>query len=149
MVEEEAYFICVMLYWLLWKCFLIVDPQFEKMKDNAQKNDNRIKVVARAFLELTVSLALLNQTFESYYPWVYCYILLAFVAFRSIYFEKIDLTVTIFVILYFSQNFFVNMIDFVVYKHMLGFYSDDLFHRMFSYKVFQTINCLIVSFVFA
>lgn len=149
MVEDEVHFICVMLYWLLWKCFLVPDPIFEKMKDDASKNEHRIKVVARAFLELTLSLALLNQTFDSFYPWIYCYSLLTFVAFRSIYYEKIDLTVTIFVVLYFCQNFLVNMIDFVVNKHMLGFYNDELFHRMFSYKIFQTINCFIVSFVFA
>ena len=34
-VEDEAHFICVMLYWLLWKCFLVPDSQAEKMKDNA------------------------------------------------------------------------------------------------------------------
>lgn len=60
MVEDEAHFICVMLYWLHWKCFLIPDALEEKMKDNASKNENRIKVVARAFLEVTVSLAILN-----------------------------------------------------------------------------------------
>lgn len=55
----------------------------------------------------------------------------------------------VFLVLYFGQNFVVNSIDFVIYKHMLGFYNDELFLRMFSYKLFQFVNCTLISFVFA
>lgn len=116
MVDEEAHFICIMLYWMFWKCFLMPDPQLEKMHDTAQKVENRFKTVARAFIELTLCLAVSHTTFDSAFPWMYCYFVFAFVAFRSIYFEYMDLTVTLFVALYCFQNFGVNMIDFMVYK---------------------------------
>lgn len=32
---------------------------------------------------------------------------------------------------------------------MLGFYHDELFLKMFSYKLFQFVNTLLMSFVFA
>ena len=78
--------------------------------------ENRFKTVARAFIELTLFLAVSHTTFDSAFPWMYCYFVFAFVAFRSIYFEYMDLTVTLFVALYCFQNFGVNMIDFMVYK---------------------------------
>jgi hypothetical protein len=100
MVDEEAHFICVMGYWLFWKCFLMPDPMVEKMSDSAQKVENRTKTVARAFIEMNICLGANYMTFESGFPWIYCYSVFAFAALRSIYFEYMDLTSTLFVALY-------------------------------------------------
>jgi hypothetical protein len=71
------------------------------------------------------------------------------VALRSVFSEYMDLTAMMFVLVYFSQNFIVNAIDFAFFKQYMGYYHDDLFLRMFSYKVFQGTLCLMISFVYA
>ena len=133
-VEDEAHFICITVYWLIWKCFMI--PPEQVISQDAKVRE-RIRIVARGLIEMTIALLMTMMTFENMFPFVYCYGVYAFASLRSIYYEKIDLTVTIFLVLYFFQNFVVNSIDFIVYKHMLGFYHDELFLRMFSYKLFQ------------
>lgn len=85
---------------------------------------------------MTIALLMTMVTFDSMFPFVYCYSVYALASLRSIYLEKVDMIALIFFVLYFSQNFIVNSIDFIVYKHMLGFYHDELFLRMFSYKLF-------------
>jgi hypothetical protein len=132
-VDEEAHFICVTIYWMVWKCFLM--PEDANISQ-AAKVEQRFKTVARALIELIVSLILTYATYQSVFPMIYCLSVFILVSVRSIYFEKIDLTFTIFLVLYFSQNFIVNSIDFVVYKQMLGFYHDEMFVNMFSYKLF-------------
>ena len=145
-VDDEAHFICITVYWLVWKCFL-VPP--EQMISQEAKVQERVKIVARGLIEMTISLLMTMMTFDSMYPFLYCYGVYILASVRSIYYEKVDLTATIFFALYFFQNFVVNSIDFIVYKQMLGFYHDELFLKMFSYKLFQFVNTLLMSFVFA
>ena len=139
-----------MLYWLLWKCFLTVDPNVINKYDAKRKVEDRIKLVARALIELTFCLILMGSTYEySFYPWLYCLSVFIFFSIRSVFQEHIDLTAFIFLMVYFSQNFIVNMIDWGVYKQYMGFYHDDLFLRMFSYKLFQVALCSMVAFTYA
>ena len=149
-VEDEAHFVCVTLYWLFWKCFLTIDPNLINKYDTKRRVEDRVKIVARAIIELAVSLLLMGSWFEySFYPWLYCLSVFIFVALRSVFSEYIDLTAMIFVFMYFCQNFIVNLIDFAVFKQYMGFYHDDLFLRMFSYKLFQAVLCLMISFIYA
>jgi len=50
---------------------------------------------------------------------------------------------------YFSQNLIVNIIDFIVYKNYMGYYHDEMFLRMFSFKVWQFLMCLLASLVYS
>lgn len=98
MVDDEVHFICIMAYWLLWKCFLTLDEI--KNLTKAQIVEERIKIVVRALIELVLALILAQGSFESFWPWVYCLSVFAMTAMRSIYSEFIDLTATIFVVMY-------------------------------------------------
>ena len=72
-VEDEANFVCIMLYWLFWKCFLTVDPNVINKYDTRRRVEDRIKIVARALIELVICLILMGSTYEySFYPWLYC-----------------------------------------------------------------------------
>lgn len=151
-VEEEADFVCIMGYWCFWKCFLVMDPQKVNKFDASGKVEERVKLVARAGIEVLVSLVLaqvVHGAFQDFYPWVYCLSVFAFTAVRSIYFEQLDLWFVLFLVTYFTQNFIVNVIDFGYFRHWLGFYTDEAFHRMFSYKVFQAVLCALISFVYS
>lgn len=86
-VEDEAHFICITVYWLVWKCFFI--PEDQNISD-AQKIEERVKVVARGLIELTLSLLITMGTFESKFPFAYCYAIFVLASVRSIYYEKID-----------------------------------------------------------
>lgn len=50
---------------------------------------------------------------------------------------------------YMMQNFIVNSIDYLVFKQAMGYYNDELFLQMFSYKLFQAAICLVLGFVYA
>ena len=128
---------CVTMYWLFWKCFLTINPSSVNKYDAKRLIQNRIGIVARAVIELGLSLILTTSYYDGTpYPFLYCLTVFSFVAIRSVFSEYVDLTASIFVFVYFAQNCLVNIIDFAYYKHFLGFYHDDLFLRMFSYKVF-------------
>jgi hypothetical protein len=57
-VEDEAHFVCITLYWLFWKCFLTIDPNLVNKYDTKRRVEDRVKIVARALIELAVSLIL-------------------------------------------------------------------------------------------
>lgn len=98
-VDDEAHFICITVYWLTWKCFLVPPEQVMSQEAKVQE---RVKIVARGLIEMTIALLMTMVTFESMFPFLYCYGVYALASIRSIYYEKIDLTAMIFLILYFS-----------------------------------------------
>lgn len=62
--------------------------------------EDRVKIVVRGLLELTIGLALTQSSFENFWPWIYCYGVYGMTALRSIFSEQIDLMATIFVVMY-------------------------------------------------
>lgn len=147
--EEEVHFLFVSCLWLFFRCWLEPDPSYVKQVAPERIIEERVKIVTRSALEMGISLLVMQGFLETYAQWAYCFGLFALIAVRTVYKDHLDLTGFIFVIVYFSQNFIVNMIDFVVYKNFLGYYHDEQFLKMFSYKVWQFWTCLLVSFVYA
>jgi len=48
-----------MIYWLQWKCFLMLDPnEVNKFSENKKAVENRVKIVVRAAMEIMVGLVL-------------------------------------------------------------------------------------------
>lgn len=43
----------------------------------------------------------------------------------------------------------MHSIDFLLFQHLIGYYQDILFQKMFSYKLFQFILCLLISFLYS
>ena len=109
----------------------------------------RVKIVVRSAIELCIALLANQALVPDYWPWVYCYSMFIFASIRTVYKDHLDLTASIFIIVYFTQNFIVNTIDFCVYKHMMGFYHDEQFLKMFSFKIWQFAMCLLISFIYA
>lgn len=82
-------------------------------------------------------------------PWVTCLVSYAVVSIRAIYSENFDVIASIFAVAYVFTNVFVNAVDYTFFKVTQGYTEDYIFHQMFSYKVFQGMLCLIISFVYA
>lgn len=59
-----------------------------------------MKIVVRAFIEMIIALIMTKSSYESYWAWVYCSGVFIMIGLRSVYSEYIDLTATIFVIMY-------------------------------------------------
>jgi hypothetical protein len=113
--------------------------------DDYKKREERLKIIVRAMIEFVIAFWYINPpAFVAY-----AFAILCLAAFRSIYYEYVDLMSTLFILCYCSINFIVNSIDFIVFRKSLGFYDDWVFHLMFSYKVFLIILCVIISFVFS
>jgi hypothetical protein len=55
-VDDEVNFLCIMVYWLTWKCFLI--PQENQLATNEQKVQQRIKTVVLGLLEMLLALSM-------------------------------------------------------------------------------------------
>lgn len=72
-----------------------------------------------------ISLLILQGVLGTYAQWLYCFGLFGLTALRSVYKNYLDLTGLIFMIVYFMQNFIVNMIDFIIFKSYLGYYHDE------------------------
>ena len=147
--EEEVHFLFVTCLWLFFRCWLEPDPTYVKQVAPERITEERFKIVTRSALEMGISLLVMQGFLETYAQWAYCFSLLGLIAVRTVYKDHLDLTGLIFVVVYFSQNFIVNTIDFVIYKNFLGYYHDEQFLKMFSYKVWQFWTCLVVSFVYA
>ena len=69
-VDDEAHFICITVYWLVWKCFLVPPEQLISQEAKVQE---RVKIVARGLIEMTISLLMTMMTFESVFPFLSCY----------------------------------------------------------------------------
>ena len=87
MVDDEVHFICIMIYWLTWKCFLLQDENKITKFNKHQIVEERVKIVVRGLLELTVALTLSQPNFENFWPWIYCYGMYILMALRSIFSE--------------------------------------------------------------
>ena len=68
---------------------------------------------------------------------------------RAIYSEIIDMIAWFFLVTYLMQNFIVNIIDYFLFHKALGYYNDIQFQQMFSYKLFQTILCLLIATIYS
>jgi hypothetical protein len=122
-VEEEAHFIWIMMFWLTYKCSLTLEDH-NKLLTEGRLVEERLKVVVRGLIEMIVALVITKQDM---YAWVYCTSLYVLAAIRSIYLEKFDLFASIFLCSYMIQNLIVNLIDWVAFKGSLGFYQDNAF----------------------
>lgn len=147
--EEEVHYLFVSCLWLFYKCCLEPDPAFVNQLRHERIVEERFKIVARSALEMALALLALQTVSDTYSQWAYCFSAFALMAIRTIYKDWLDLTAFIFVIVYFAQNFIVNMIDYIVYKNFLGYYHDEQFLKMFSFKIWQFCTCLLVSFVYS
>jgi hypothetical protein len=106
-------------------------------------------VVARGFIEVAIALLLCSgQLSDSYIP-LYCAAAYSLAALRSVYLEKFDLPFCFFVAAYFVQNFWVNAVDFVVFRKGLQVYEDTDFQEMFSFKLFQLLLCALFAFTYS
>ena len=150
MVEEEIAFLTVMVYWGLWKCWLMPEeqPSGHIPATREAKTKERVRIVTLALLELLLSLSLSQA--PSYWDYLYCLTAFTFTAVRSLYHEQLDLLSLLFLAIYLMQNFIVHAVDFVVVQQCLGMQNDEqLFTRMFSYKVFQGVLVLQLALVYA
>ena len=141
-----------MIWWLTSQCFLTSDPQSTKMLSNSQVKQETMKICARAIFELLVVLLCLNVStnhVESLWDYVYCFATVALLSVKAVWREQTKVFFRIFATVYLLLNIIVNSIDFIVYKQILGFYNDELFNRMFSFKVFQGALCMVTAFVFS
>lgn len=149
MDEEEVHYLFITCLWLFYRCCLEPDPIQVKQLPQERVVEERFKIVARSALEMAITLLAQQTVSDSYSQWAYCFSAFALMAVRTIYKDWLDLTAFIFVIVYFAQNFIVNSIDYVIYKHFYGYYHDEQFLKMFSFKVWQFWMCLLVSFVYS
>jgi hypothetical protein len=148
---EEAHFIWVMFLWLCHKCFLTLETAQETMISNEAKIlSERLKVIVKGGIELFVGLLVMTATFNHFGPWIYCAAIYFVASVRSMFEGKFDLTIAMFIIAYQIQNFIVNLIDFAFFQKRHGFYiQDEIFVHMFSHKIFQTLTCFMIGFVYA
>jgi hypothetical protein len=73
-----------------------------------------------------------------------------FVALRSVFKENLDLTFTIFVFIYSIQNLLVHLVDLALHSSFEEEATDDeLFLRMFSFKLFQFVLCMLLSLIYS
>ena len=116
MVEEEAHFIWVMFLWLCYKCFLDVDQSSGALMSDAQKQEEKLKVIVKGAIELFISLGLMTADMKHTGPWLYCSVIYAVACLRVIFSAQFSLTFILFLISYQTQNFIVNLIDFIFFQ---------------------------------
>jgi hypothetical protein len=82
--------------------------------------------------------------------WLYCGLFFSFAVLHAHYHSQLSLLSVIFLITYTSQNFLVNIIDYILYRKTSGeYYNDVKFHEMFSYKLLQGALCLLIALVYS
>lgn len=99
------------MLWLTFKCYLAPDENTFRALDDSKKREERLKIIVRAMIEFWIAFGYVNPpAFVAY-----AFAILCLAAFRSIFYEYIDLMSLLFIICYCSINFIVNSIDFVVF----------------------------------
>lgn len=146
--DDEAHCVCVMLIWLCYRCFLEPDMQVTKATTVDRVWQERLRIFARCFLELLVTLLVLTPTFDSMWPWVYCTTVLLIAAARSVWKEWLDWPILIAGAAYLLQNLIVNLLDLAFQKHSLHFETDLNLVNLFSYKLWQLVHCGMIGFIF-
>ena len=108
-------------------------------------------MTVRGLIELLLALVIMQSQgyCSGFRPWLTCLSFYAVVSVRAIFSENFDLVAGIFLAAYTMINLAVNSIDYCIFKVSQGYQEDYIFHQMFSYKLFQGMLCLIMSFVFA
>ena len=135
-VDEEVHMIWAMFLWLNYKCWLTTE-------DGKEQN----KVIARAFVEVLISLAIMSP-YIVIEDWLYCLLFFSFAVVHALYQKQLSLFSVTFAITYYAQNFIVNLVDYFLYRSTYGgYYNDVKFHDMFSYKLLQGVLCLMISVV--
>lgn len=134
--EEECHFLFVMFLWLTARCFLL--------PENPESNRDELKELFLGYLELTLALVFvtLNYLWKNQYCWLVCYFIYAVVVAINRFAKHLKLTTVIFVIVYASQNFLVNVLDYFVFH-------DGNRGDLFGYKVFNIVSTFLVSWVYA
>jgi hypothetical protein len=134
--EEEVHYCFIMIMWMTYKCFLTVDPSEASLLVGDKLFMKRVKIVVRALIELGLSLLLMKGQIESLWIAFFCYSIFVMTCIRAVFYETLDLLAIFFVVTYFIQNFIVNMVDWIIFRKALGYYTDQEFNKMFSYKLF-------------
>ena len=147
--EEEVHYIFATGLWLYFKCLLEPSAGHMKQVPQSKYREERLKIIIRSAMELAISLLALQSITDSLWHWAYCFSVFILASARTLYKDQLDLTAFIFLFVYFSQNFLINMIDFIFFKHYMGFYHDEMFLKMFSFKIWQFAMCLLVSFIYS
>lgn len=112
--------------------------------------NEKLKVVAKGGIELFITMVLTTPEFQHYGPWLYVPAIYGVAALKTLFDGMLDLTLVMFALSYQLQNFIVNLIDYGFFQKRRGFYiQDDIFVSMFSHKLFQTITCFLIGFVYA
>lgn len=134
--EEECHFLFVMLLWLTSRCFLL--------PERPESNRDEIKELFLGFCEMTLALVFVTVEFlwKNHYCWIVCYTIYAVVLVMNRFAKHLKLTAFIFVIVYACQNFWVNMIDYFVFK-------DGNRGDLFGYKLFNIVSTFLVCWVYA
>ena len=141
-VDDEVNFVTVMCYWLLWKCLLVPETEL--------KQEDRVKSVVLSAIEMFAALSFTYGNYYSIWPWIYCSCVFGLTAVRSIYREQLDLVITLSAGLYWSMNLIVHLVDFLVLQQIHGHINDEqLFLRMFSYKLFQALLVLQLAIIYS
>jgi hypothetical protein len=105
--------------------------------------------VSRGFIEVMIALFLTFKYRSDSYAFWWCSFIYILAAIRSVFNEQFDLPALIFILAYGFQNLITNIVDLAVFKQSLEFKEDVDFEEMFSFKLFQTLLCLIVAFVYS
>ena len=95
-VEEEAHFLWIMMFWLMYKCSLELDSNL--LLSDSQKVTERLKIVVRGLIEIVVALIITGEF--KLYSWIYCMFIYTLAGIRSIYKEKFDIFATFFITCY-------------------------------------------------
>jgi hypothetical protein len=77
--------------------------------------NEKLKIIAKAGIELFCGLLIVTSYLDHYGPWIYCPVIFTVAAFRTIFEGYIDLTLIMFILAYQIQNFIVNLIDFAFF----------------------------------
>lgn len=139
-----------MSLWLCYKCLLTLDTSQTALLNEAQIRDEKLKVIVKGAIELFLGLLIMTGDLKHFGPWIYCPLMYGLAAFRTLFPGHLDLTFIIFALAYQIQNIIVNLVDFAFFQKRRGFYiQDDVFVQMFSHKLFQSLTCLMIAFVYA
>jgi hypothetical protein len=76
-------------------------------------------------------------------------IIFVIISIRAIFIDSLEIASYLILWVYLSLNSVINLLDFIVNRHLLGYYDDSSFTNMVSFQIFSILSCGVISFVFA
>jgi hypothetical protein len=141
-IEEEGHHISVFMYWACWKCFLI-DPVSDKVNQKALRQRT-----FWAIIECSIAVICCHGL-SILWPHYLLGGLVSLMYFRCILPDLFNAWIVFFAVYYFCCNFFVNLTDLLWTKQFSGYYHDEQFSLLFSYRAHQFILFALLSFISA